>query len=114
MSFSTGKVTTVEKFHQTDVTVVVVVVVAVVNCIGLAEIETHSIGIRRKTLHSNDIENTSSRYTKMHRTAVTCGCGDLVLILHIDWSTIQSTEFTKTTVISHYMAFPTIGMQFEN
>lgn len=35
----------------------------------------------------------------MHRTIVTCSRGDSVLVLYIDWSTIQSKEFAQKTVI---------------
>lgn len=35
----------------------------------------------------------------MHWTTVTCSRGDSVLVLYIDWSTIQSKEFAQKTVI---------------
>lgn len=49
--------------------------------------------LKRIPAQDYDIQNTAARDTKMHWSAVTCGCGDSLLVLHIDWPTIQSKEF---------------------
>lgn len=38
----------------------------------------------------------------MHWTFVACGCGDSLPVLHIDWTTIQSKEYTEKTVILRF------------
>lgn len=48
---------------------------------------------------NDDIQNTSTRHTEMHRPAHTCGGGSGLPVLHIDWSTVQSKEFAAKTVI---------------
>lgn len=49
--------------------------------------------LKRIPAQDYDIQNSAARDTKMHWSAVTCGCGDSLPVLHIDWPTIQSKEF---------------------